>query len=118
MDATGAIMPSAKKLYRSYFLGIIGAKLYQFFNPNATELGKNSVHSAYLQYNTLKKGLWKYLIVRAEKDQMNIHPGFSMLEEEPSPSLSHFNGNGTNDCFSSSTQNAYFCIYSNNCFIQ
>jgi len=69
MDATDAIMPSAKRLYRSYFLGIIGAKLYQFFNPNATELGKNSVHSAYLQYNTLKKQLWKYLVLRAEKDQ-------------------------------------------------
>jgi tocopherol O-methyltransferase len=64
-DATQAILPSAKKLYRSYFLGIIGARLYQLFNPNATELGKNSVHSAYLQYNTLKKGLWKYRIVTA-----------------------------------------------------
>jgi hypothetical protein len=40
LDATDAIMPSAKKLYRSYFLGIIGAKLYQVFYPNATALGK------------------------------------------------------------------------------
>jgi hypothetical protein len=69
MDATDAIMPSAKKLYRSYFFGIIGAKLYQFLNPNATELGKNSVYSAYLQYNTLKKQLWKYLVLRAEKNK-------------------------------------------------
>jgi cyclopropane fatty-acyl-phospholipid synthase-like methyltransferase len=67
-NITDAIMPSAKKLYRSYFLGIIGAKFYQFFNPKATELGKNSVYSAYLQYNTLKKGLWKYQIVKAVKD--------------------------------------------------
>jgi cyclopropane fatty-acyl-phospholipid synthase-like methyltransferase len=66
-DATDAILPSAKKLYRSYFPGIIGAKLYQLFNPNATELGKNSVYSAYLQYSTLTKGLWKYQLVRAEK---------------------------------------------------
>jgi cyclopropane fatty-acyl-phospholipid synthase-like methyltransferase len=66
-NATEAILPSAKKLYRSYFLGIIGAKLYQFFSPNATELGKNSVRSAYLQYDTLKKGLWKYQIVKAVK---------------------------------------------------
>jgi cyclopropane fatty-acyl-phospholipid synthase-like methyltransferase len=69
MDATDAIMPSAKKLYRSYFLGIIGAKLYQFFNSNATELGKNSVQSAYLQFTTLKDGLWKYQIVSAVKNQ-------------------------------------------------
>jgi ubiquinone/menaquinone biosynthesis C-methylase UbiE len=67
-DATDAILPSAKKLYRSYFFGIVGAKLYQAFNSNATELGKNSVHSAYLQYHTLKKGLWKYQIVKAVKD--------------------------------------------------
>jgi len=61
-------MPSAKKLYQSYFFGILGAKLYQLLNSNATELGKNSVRSAYLQYNTLKKGLWKYQIVKAVKD--------------------------------------------------
>ena len=66
-DATGAILPSAKKLYQSYFFGIFGAKLYQLFNSDATELGKNSVHSAYLQYKTLKKGLWKYQIVKAVK---------------------------------------------------
>ena len=45
-NATDAIWPSAKKLYRSYFLGIVGAKLYQFFKPDATELGKNSVQSS------------------------------------------------------------------------
>jgi len=66
-DATKAILPSAKKLYRSYFLGIIGAKLYQILNHNVTELGKNSVRSANLQYKTLRKGLWKYQIVRAVK---------------------------------------------------
>jgi len=68
MDVSGAIIPSAKKLYRSYFWGIIGAKVYQALSPNATELGKNSVRSAYLQYDTLKKGLWKYQIVKAVKD--------------------------------------------------
>jgi tocopherol O-methyltransferase len=67
-NATDAILPSAKRLYRSYFPGIVGARLYQFFNPRATELGKNSVQSAYLQYQTLKKGLWKYQIVKAVKD--------------------------------------------------
>jgi len=67
-DATEAILPSAKKLYRSYFLGILGSKLYQVFNHNATDLGKNSVHSAYLQYQTLKKGSWNYQIVKAAKD--------------------------------------------------
>jgi tocopherol O-methyltransferase len=67
IDATSAIMPSAKLLYRSYFFGIVGARLYQLFHPNATELGRNSVRSAYLQYKTLKKGLWRYKIVKAVK---------------------------------------------------
>ncbi len=67
MEATEAIMRSAKKLYRSYFIGIIGAKLYRILKPNATSLGKNNVHNAYLQYKTLKKRLWKYQIVRAMK---------------------------------------------------
>jgi cyclopropane fatty-acyl-phospholipid synthase-like methyltransferase len=67
IDITDAIMPSAKKLYRSFFIGITGARLYQFFNPNATSLGKNNVLTAYLQYKTLKKGLWKYKIVKAVK---------------------------------------------------
>jgi len=66
-DATQAIMPSARKLYQSYFPGAIGARLYQLFTPNATELGKNNVRNAYLQYKTLKKGLWKYQIVKAVK---------------------------------------------------
>ena len=66
-DITNAIMPSAKKLYRSFFVGIAGAKLYQVFHPKATSLGKNNVLTAYLQYKTLKKGLWKYKIVKAVK---------------------------------------------------
>jgi len=60
-------MPSAKKLYRSYFTGVIGATLYRILNPKATELGRNNVLNAALQYKTLRKGLWKYQIVKATK---------------------------------------------------
>jgi tocopherol O-methyltransferase len=67
VDATEAIMPSAKKLYRSFFIGALGAQLYSVFKPNATALGKNNVRNAYLQYKTLRKGLWKYQIVKAVK---------------------------------------------------
>jgi cyclopropane fatty-acyl-phospholipid synthase-like methyltransferase len=66
-DATEAIIPSAKKLYRSYFLGSLGAKLYRIFKPNSSDLGRRNVQNAYLQYRTLKKGLWKYQIVKAAK---------------------------------------------------
>lgn len=67
MDATDGIMPSAKKLYRAYFIGIIPAKLYQLVKRNVTGLGRNNVDIAYLQYKTLKQGLWKYQIVKAVK---------------------------------------------------
>jgi cyclopropane fatty-acyl-phospholipid synthase-like methyltransferase len=66
-NANDAIMPSAKRLYRAYFLGIIPALIYRLFNRKATELGKNNVHTAYLQYKTLKKNLWAYGIFSAEK---------------------------------------------------
>ena len=66
-DISKAIEPSAKKLYRAYFIGIIGAKLYSFFNRKATALGKKNVETAYLQYKTLKRGAWKYYIVYGEK---------------------------------------------------
>jgi cyclopropane fatty-acyl-phospholipid synthase-like methyltransferase len=66
-DANNAIMPSAKRLYRAYFLGIIPALMYRMFNPGATELAKNNVSTAYLQYKTLKKNLWTYGIVSANK---------------------------------------------------
>ena len=67
IDVTSAIVRSAKRLYRSYFLGGMGAKLYSLFRPGATQLGKNNVRNALLQYKTLKKGLWTYRIVKAVK---------------------------------------------------
>jgi cyclopropane fatty-acyl-phospholipid synthase-like methyltransferase len=66
-DATHAILHSAKRLYTAYFIGLIPTKIYQFFYPNATELAKRNVYTAYYQYKTLKKQLWKYLIFSVVK---------------------------------------------------
>lgn len=66
-DAGRAILPSAKRLYRSYFLGKPAAVLYRIFNGKPTSLAANNVDSAYLQYATLKKGWWKYRLVKAVK---------------------------------------------------
>lgn len=66
-DVTRLILPSAKRLYYAYFLGWIPAKLYALFNPKASKQGRNNVDTAYLQYKTVKKGLWKYMIMLAEK---------------------------------------------------
>jgi cyclopropane fatty-acyl-phospholipid synthase-like methyltransferase len=67
-DASRAIMPSVKRLYRAWFLGIIPAKVYLMLHPKATELAKKNVDTAWLQYKTLKKRLWKYLIFSAVKE--------------------------------------------------
>ncbi|RYE25299.1 MAG: methyltransferase domain-containing protein [Sphingobacteriales bacterium] len=65
--ATPAIARSARRLYNAYLLGWIPAKLYLLFNPKASKEGQRNFDTAYLQYKSLKKGLWKYLIILAEK---------------------------------------------------
>ena len=67
INITSAIMRSARRLYRAYFIGIIPAFIYRVIHPGATVLARNNVDTAYLQYKTLKKGLWKYGIVTAYK---------------------------------------------------
>lgn len=66
-DATEAIVPSAKRLYRAYFPGWLGAKLYQLFHPRASASGRNNVDTALLQYKGLRRGLWKYKLIKAVK---------------------------------------------------
>jgi tocopherol O-methyltransferase len=66
-DASGAIMRSAKRLYRSYFVGSVLGFLYRIVNRKATLQGKKNIDTAYLQYKTLQRKLWKYLIISAEK---------------------------------------------------
>jgi len=66
-DATTKIIPSAKRLYRAYFPGVIGGFLYKLFNPKPTIYGKKNIDTAYLQYKALKQNLWTYNIVLAEK---------------------------------------------------
>ena len=66
-NATTNIIPSAKRLYRAYFPGVIGGILYKLFNPKPTIYGKKNIDTAYLQYKALKKNLWMYNIVLAEK---------------------------------------------------
>lgn len=66
-DASNAILPSAKRLYRSYYIGSVLGFLYRLVKRNPTALGKKNIDTAYLQYKTLKKKLWKYLIFYAIK---------------------------------------------------
>ena len=66
-DATAKIIPSAKRLYRAYFPGVVGGFLYKLFNPKPTIYGKKNIDTAYLQYKALKQNLWTYNIVLTEK---------------------------------------------------
>ena len=66
-DASQNIIRSSKRLYHSYFAGRILGFLYGLVNRKASPQGKQNINTAYLQYKTLKKGLWKYLIIYAEK---------------------------------------------------
>ena len=67
-DIGEAILPSVKRLYRSYFIGKPIAVLYGLFNRKTSSLSKGNVETAWYQYHTFKKGLWKYLIFVGEKD--------------------------------------------------
>ena len=66
-DATAAVIRSAKRLYWISFLGIIATKLYALFK-NASHLTRYNARTAYIQYQTLKKGLWKHQIFQAAKE--------------------------------------------------
>ena len=67
LDRTQHIMKSAKRLYYAFFPGWVVSKVYNLFNRGTTEFSKNNVYTAYYQYKTLKKGLWQYCIVDAQK---------------------------------------------------
>jgi len=66
-NITPAIMRSAKKLNRAYFVGKPAAVLYRLLRGKPTSLAANNVESARLQYTTLKKGWWQYCTVLALK---------------------------------------------------
>lgn len=67
IDATKNILKSAKRLYLAFFPGWLISKVYNLLNRKTTEFSKKNVYTAYFQYTTLKKGLWKYYIVKAVK---------------------------------------------------
>ena len=66
-DASQAILPSAKRLYYSFFLGKPLGFFYGLIHPSSTSFGKKNIDTAFLQYVTLKRNLWKYLIISSIK---------------------------------------------------
>ncbi len=66
-DATAHIRRSARRLYLTYFPGKVGGWLYNLTHKKVTVFGKKNIDTAYLQYKSLQKGLWDYLIITANK---------------------------------------------------
>jgi tocopherol O-methyltransferase len=66
-DASAAVMRSARRMYRAWLLGKPAAFLYKLFRPDVTRQSQQNVDTALLQYKTLRRGLWKYTILVAEK---------------------------------------------------
>ncbi len=65
-DITKNVISSIKRLYYSFFIGIVVTKISQFLGlRNAVQTA--NAWSTYYQYVAYKKGLWKYMIFTAQK---------------------------------------------------
>ncbi|MEP7237871.1 MAG: methyltransferase domain-containing protein [Ferruginibacter sp.] len=67
LDYTSQIYKSAKRLYFAALLGALPAGLYNLFHPKVSAYSKNHYKCGYYQYKALKKDLWQYRVILAEK---------------------------------------------------
>lgn len=65
-DFTKEITKSSKRMYQASVLGFFGTKAYNLFY-NASPFSKIHYKSGITQYQALRKGLWKYEIIFAQK---------------------------------------------------
>lgn len=66
-DYTDKIQKSANRMYYSSMLGMIPSEMYNFFHPKVSRFAKTHYQCGYFQYKALKKDLWKYKMIHAEK---------------------------------------------------
>ena len=66
-DYTDKITKSARRLYHASLLGAIPSELYNLLHPGVSKYARKHYKSGIYQYKALKKGLWKYFIIRAFK---------------------------------------------------
>lgn len=66
-NVNNAIMPSAKRMFYSSFMGFLGTKIYGLYNSKASRFSKIHYRSGWYQYKTLKKSLWSYQVISAKK---------------------------------------------------
>lgn len=66
-DYTENIQKTAKYMLRQSQLGTIPCELYALYNPKVSRFARSHYKSGYYQYRALKRKLWEYKIVVAEK---------------------------------------------------
>jgi len=57
---TKEITPSAKRMYQSYWGGLIPSEIYNFFHPKVSRYARHHYKSGLWQYKALQKNLWEY----------------------------------------------------------
>ncbi len=68
-DFTKEITPSAKRMYHSYYAGLIPSEIYNLFHPKVSRYARHHYKSGLWQYKALKKKLWEYHTLVFEKAQ-------------------------------------------------
>ena len=57
------ILPSAKRMYKSYLYGLVPSEIYNLFHPKVSRFAKHHYKSGLYQYKALRKGLWQHHMV-------------------------------------------------------
>ncbi len=65
-DVTDAIFPTSRRMYRASLLGSIPSMLYNL-SHHTSRYARDHFKSGIYQYKALKRGLWRYKIIRADK---------------------------------------------------
>lgn len=66
-DYTDKVYRSARWMYYGYLAGIIPCEGYKLVNPKVSRFARNHYKCGLYQWKTLKRGLWRYGIVKAVK---------------------------------------------------
>jgi len=65
-DMTNAILPTSRRMYRASLLGALPSVLYNL-SHHTSRYARHHFKAGIYQYKALKKGLWRYKIMRIDK---------------------------------------------------
>jgi tocopherol O-methyltransferase len=64
---TDKILKSSRRMYFSSLAGALPSEIYNLFHPKVSRFAKAHYKSGYYQYKALRAGLWKYMVILAQK---------------------------------------------------